>query len=82
MRLCSRIIYETTYGCSNLHFLCSTTLLQLSSHHALNAMQVALLDRYNISPSETALKQLEEAPRAWAALQTKVVIRCVHLAVC
>lgn len=45
-------------------------------------MQVALLHRYGVSPSETALKQLEEAPLAWAALQTKVVIRCLHLAVC
>ena len=45
-------------------------------------MQVALLKRYNISPSETALQQLEEAPLAWAVLQTKAVIRCVHLAVC
>ena len=47
-------------------------------HHSLSEHlpQVALLQRYNISLSESSLKQLEEAPVAWAALQKKITVRC------
>lgn len=38
-------------------------------------LQVELLQRYNISLSDSTLKQLEEAPVAWAALQKKIIIR-------
>lgn len=38
-------------------------------------LQEALLQRYNISLSDSTLKQLEEAPMAWAALQTKITMR-------
>jgi hypothetical protein len=37
---------------------------------------VALLVRYNISTSEATLKQLEDAPLGWRALQKKMQARC------
>lgn len=37
--------------------------------------QVALLLRYNITTSDATLKQLEDAPLAWKALQKKMVTR-------
>lgn len=40
-------------------------------------LQVALLQRYNISLSDTTMKQLEEAPVAWAALQKKITMKYV-----
>ena len=40
-------------------------------------IQVALLQRYNISLSDSTMKQLEEAPIAWAALQKKITTKCV-----
>ena len=40
-------------------------------------LQVALLQRYNISLSDSTLKQLEEAPVAWAALQKKIAMKQV-----
>jgi len=38
-------------------------------------LQVALLQRYNISLSGDTLKQLEEAPVAWAELQKKIILK-------
>lgn len=41
-------------------------------------MQVDLLVRYNISTGEDVVKQLEEAPTAWKALQKKAILKLAH----
>ena len=41
---------------------------------------MALLQRYNISLSESALKQLQDAPLAWTALQKKITRKCAIFA--
>ena len=48
-------------------------LRDIWSHQHL--VQVALLQRYNIDLSDSTLKQLEEAPVAWAALQKKITVK-------